>query len=313
MALIPFDDRDGWIWLDGRFVPWRQANFHVLSHALHYGAAVFEGERMYDGRIFALAAHTRRLFRSADLLDFAIPFDEADIGRACIETCEKNDLADCYVRPIAWRSAEQLSVSALHTRTRVAIAAWEWPRYFDAGRVRRGVRLCWAKYRRRPAEAAPTEAKAAGLYMICTISKNVAERAGYDDALMLDCSGAIAETTGANIFFVRDGALFTPRPDCFLDGITRQTIMALAKAAGVCVVETRIMPDELATFSECFIVGTAAEVTPVGEIGEHRFEPGPLTFDFLDRYSALVRAPAGAAARLDAAPELKRSSRPATL
>jgi branched-chain amino acid aminotransferase len=290
VALIPFDDRDGWIWLDGRFVPWRQANLHVLSHALHYGSAVFEGERMYEGRIFALDAHTKRLFKSAELLDFEIPFSQDEINRACIGTCEKNGLADCYVRPIAWRGAEQLSVSALHTRTRVAIAVWEWPKYFDAERVKRGVRLCWAKYRRPPAEAAPTAAKAAGLYMICTVSKNAAERAGYDDALVLDCSGAIAETTGANIFFARDGVLYTPRPDCFLDGITRQTIVALAKEAGVRVVETRIVPEELATFSECFIVGTAAEVTPVGEIGDARFTPGALTFDLTQRYGDLVRA-----------------------
>lgn len=290
MTIIPFDNRDGWIWLDGRFVPWRDAQLHVLSHALHYGAAVFEGERMYEGRIFELEAHTRRLFRSAQLLDFEIPFTETEINRASAETCERNGLTNCYVRPIAWRGAEQLSVSALATRTRVAIAVWDWPKYFDAARFQRGVRLCWAKYRRPPADAAPTAAKAAGLYMICTISKNAAERAGYDDALMLDSSGAIAETTGANIFFVRGGVLYTPRPDCFLDGITRQTVIRLARDAGVRVVETRIEPEALSTFSECFIVGTAAEVTPVGEIGEHRFTPGALTFDLVERYAALVRA-----------------------
>lgn len=289
MSLVPFDARDGWIWLDGQFVPWREANFHVLTHALHYGSGVFEGERMYEGRIFALEAHTRRLFRSAEILDFAIPYTEDEISRASTETCAKNGLSDCYVRPIAWRGAEQLSVSALQTRTRVAIAVWEWPKYFDAARFQRGIRLCWAPYRRPPAQAAPTQAKAAGLYMICTISKNAAERAGYDDALMLDCSGAIAETTGANIFFVRDGALYTPTPDCFLNGITRQTVIALARKAGVAVHETRIDPSELGQFSECFIVGTAAEVTPVGEIGEARFTPGPLTFDLVDRYAALVR------------------------
>jgi branched-chain amino acid aminotransferase len=301
VALVPFDDRDGWIWLDGRFVSWRQAKLHVLSHALHYGSAVFEGERMYSGRIFALEAHTRRLFRSAELLDFAIPYTMEEINRASIETCFQNGLTDCYVRPIAWRGAEQLSVSALATHTRVAIAVWEWPKYFDASRIKRGVRLCWAKYRRPPAEAAPTAAKAAGLYMICTVSKNAAERSGYDDALMLDCTGAIAETTGANIFFVRDGVLHTPKPDCFLDGITRQTIIAIAREIGLEVVETRITPEELSTFSECFIVGTAAEVTPVSEIGEHRFQPGALTFDLMDRYSALVRAHAPHASALEPA------------
>jgi branched-chain amino acid aminotransferase len=290
MALIPFDDRDGWIWLDGRFVPWREANLHVLSHALHYGSAVFEGERMYAGRIFALEAHTRRLFRSAELLDFDIPYTPAEISRASTETCERNGLRDCYVRPIAWRGSEQLSVSALSTKTRVAIAVWEWPKYFDAERIKRGVRLCWAKYRRPPAESAPTAAKAAGLYMICTISKNAAERDGYDDALMLDCTGAITETTGANIFFVRNGVLFTPKPDCFLDGITRQTVIKLAGEAGIRVIERRIRPEELPSFSECFIVGTAAEVTPVGEIGAHRFQPGKLSFDLVARYTELVNS-----------------------
>lgn len=289
MALIPFDDRNGWIWLDGAFVPWREAKLHVLSHALHYGAAVFEGERMYEGRIFALDAHTRRLFRSAELLDFEIPYTIDQISRASTETCARNGLTDCYVRPIAWRGPEQLSVSALNTKTHVAIAAWEWPKYFDAAKFERGVRLCWAPYRRPPPEAAPTEAKAAGLYMICTVSKNAAERAGYDDALMLDCSGAIAETTGANIFFVADGVLYTPPPTCFLNGITRQTVIALARERGIDVIETRIEPEAPARFSECFIVGTAAEVTPVGEIGEHRFTPGPTTFELIEAYAAAVR------------------------
>lgn len=289
MALIPFDDRNGWIWLDGAFVPWREAKLHVLSHALHYGAAVFEGERMYEGRIFALDAHTRRLFRSAELLDFEIPYTIDQISRASTETCARNGLTDCYVRPIAWRGPEQLSVSALHTKTHVAIAAWEWPKYFDAAKFERGVRLCWAPYRRPPPKAAPTEAKAAGLYMICTVSKNAAERGGYDDALMLDCSGAIAETTGANIFFVADGVLYTPPPTCFLNGITRQTVIALARERGIDVIETRIEPEAPARFSECFIVGTAAEVTPVGEIGEHRFTPGPTTFELIEAYAAAVR------------------------
>lgn len=290
MSIIPFDNRDGWIWFDGRFVPWREANLHVLSHAIHYGSAVFEGERMYAGQIFALEAHTRRLFKSAELLDFAIPYSEDEINQACIDTCAKNNLRDCYIRPIAWRGPEQLSVSALHTKTHVAIAVWDWPKYFDAERFKRGVRICWAKYRRPPAECAPTAAKAAGLYMICTVSKNAAEREGYDDALMLDSAGNIAETTGANIFFIRDGVLYTPLVDCFLDGITRQTVMRLARESGLRVVETRIRPEELDGFSECFIVGTAAEVTPVGEIGDHRFTPGAVTHDLIERYATLVGA-----------------------
>ncbi len=288
MSIVPFDDRDGWIWLDGRFVPWRDAKLHVLSHAMHYGSGVFEGERMYNGAIFELDAHTRRLFHSAETLDFEIPFTVEEISQACIDACDKNGFADCYVRPIAWRGSEQLSVSARETRTHVAVAVWAWPKYFDAARFNRGIRLCWAKYRRPPAEAAPTSAKAVGLYMICTVSKNVAERAGYDDALMLDCSGNIAETTGANIFFVRDGVLYTPTPDCFLNGITRKTVIKLAHESGFQVKETRIRPEDLATFSECFVVGTAAEVTPVGEIAEHRFRPSEITFSLVERYARHV-------------------------
>lgn len=291
MSLVPFDDRDGQIWLDGRFVPWRDAKVHVLTHALHYASAVFEGERMYDGRIFALEAHTDRLFRSAGMLDFEIPYSKQEVNRACIEACARNGLSDCYVRPIAWRGAEQLSVSALQTKIHLAIAAWPWPKYFDESKRARGIRLTWAQYRRPPANAAPTAAKAVGLYMICTVSKNAAERAGCEDALMLDCDGNVAETTGANIFFVKDGVLHTPLADCFLDGITRQTVIAIAKQRGVPVVERRIRPEELAGFSECFVVGTAAEVTPVGEIGEHRFSPGRLTAMLSEHYERLVHAP----------------------
>jgi len=291
LALVPFDDRDGWIWLDGAFKPWREAKLHVLTHALHYASAVFEGERMYEGRIFALEEHTERLFRSAALLDFEIPYTKAAINRASTEVCERNNFSDCYVRPIAWRGSEQLSVSALNTRIHVAIAAWAWPKYFDEAKLKRGIRLCWAAYHRPPANAAPTAAKAVGLYMICTISKNIAERNGYEDALMLDSDGNIAETTGTNIFFVRDGALHTPIADCFLDGITRQTIIHLARESGVIVHERRIRPEELPSFSECFVVGTAAEVTPVGEIAEHLFTPGALTFSLKERYEELVRQP----------------------
>jgi branched-chain amino acid aminotransferase len=224
------------------------------------------------------------------VLDFEIPYTQAELDEACRQTCSRNGLRDCYVRPIAWRGPEQLSVSALNTKIHTAIAVWEWPKYFDAEKFKRGIRLCWAKYRRPPADAAPTSAKAAGLYMICTISKNAAERDGYDDALMLDSTGGVAETTGANIFFVRDGTLFTPKPESFLDGITRRTVIRLAKARGINVVETRIEPEDLGSFSECFVTGTAAEVTPVGEIGEYRFTPGALTWALVDDYTRLVRA-----------------------
>jgi branched-chain amino acid aminotransferase len=296
MSIIPLDDRDGWIWWDGRLIAWRDAKLHVLSHGLHYGSAVFEGERMYGDRLFALREHTARLFNSAALLDLDIAFDHAAVEQACLETCEANGLADCYVRPIAWRGAEQLGVSALSGSAHVAIAAWPWPKYFDVEKLRRGIRLTWAKYRRPNANAAPTSAKAVGLYMICTVSKNAAERAGYDDALMLDSVGNIAETTGANIFFARDGELYTPIADCFLDGITRQTIMRIARATGVQVIETRIRPADLAAYSECFVVGTAAEVTPVREIAGKRFTPGELTRSLIDAYADLVRTPERAAA-----------------
>lgn len=292
--MLPFDDRDGQIWLDGKFVPWREAKLHVLTHALHYGSAVFEGERMYAGQIYALEEHTARLFKSAELLDFEIPYTQAEINEASTETCRRNGHTDCYVRPIAWRGSEQLSVSAHATSIHVAIAVWAWPKYFDAAKWERGIRLCWAKYNRPPADAAPTSAKAVGLYMICTVSKNAAERNGYDDALMLDGAGNIAETTGANIFFARNGALYTPKPDCFLDGITRRSVIRLARERGIEVIEGRIHPEELSSFSECFLVGTAAEVTPVGEIAGQRFTPGDLTFSLADRYNKLVHAHARA-------------------
>ena len=289
MSLVPFDDRDGWIWLDGQFVAWREAKVHVLTHALHYASAVFEGERMYGGEIFELTQHTERLFRSAEILDFQIPFTVAEIDAACKETCARNGLTDCYVRPIAWRGSEQIGVSAQQTKIHVAIAAWEWPSYFKPKEKAKGIRLTFAKYRRPDPATAPTASKAVGLYMICTISKHAAEREGYADALMLDWRGYIAESTGANIFLIRDGVIHTPLPDCFLDGITRRTVIRLAKERGFEVVERHIPGEELATFSEVFIVGTAAEVTPVAEIGPHVFKPGNISLSLMDDYAQLVR------------------------
>lgn len=289
MTLIPFDDRDGWIWLDGEFTPWREAKVHVLTHALHYASCVFEGQRLYDGEIFRLEDHTQRLFKSAEILDFEIPFTQAEISAACYQTCERMGLRDGYVRPFAWRGSEQMGVSAPQARIRVCIAAWEWPSYFDPEQKKRGVRLTWARYRRPAPDTAPVDAKAAGLYMICTISKHVAERAGYADAMMLDYRGYVAEATGANVFFIRDGAIHTPIADCFLNGLTRQTVIDLARRQGLEVIERHITPDELPTFSECFITGSAAEVTPVSEIGEHRFTPGNLSLSLADDYSTLVR------------------------
>ena len=289
MSLVPFDDRDGWIWMDGQLIPWREAKVHVLTHALHYASCVFEGERMYDGEIFKLTEHNERLFRSAEILDFQIPFTVAEIDEACKQTAARNGLDNCYVRPLAWRGPEQMGVSAQATRTHVAIATWPWGAYYDAAQLRKGIRLTYAKYKRPSPETAPTSAKAAGLYMICTISKHAAEKEGYSDALMFDWRGYVAETTSANVFLVRDGAIHTPKPDCFLDGITRRSVIGLAKQMGFEVIERHIPGEELGTFSEVFLTGTAAEVTPVGEIGEHRYTPGNITFSLMDDFAKMVR------------------------
>jgi len=289
MSLVPFDDRDGWIWLDGQFVAWRDAKVHVLTHGLHYGSSVFEGERMYGGEIFKLTEHTERLFKSAEILDFEIPYTVAEIDEACKATAAKNGLTDCYVRPIAWRGSEMIGVSAQQSKIHVAIATWEWPSYFDPETKARGIRLTWAKYDRPSPTSAPTAAKAAGLYMICTISKHAAEKDGYADAMMLDYRGYVAEATGANVFFVKDDVIHTPTPDCFLDGITRRTVIELAEKRGYKVVTRFIEKPELAEFSECFIVGTAAEVTPVSEVGEFRFTPGKISLTLMDDYARLVR------------------------
>ena len=289
MSLVPFDDRDGWIWMDGQLVPWREAKVHVLTHALHYASCVFEGERMYDGEIFKLTEHNERLFRSAEILDFQIPFSVAEIDEACKQTAAKNGFDNCYVRPLAWRGPEQMGVSAQATKIHVAIATWAWASYYDPAQLRKGIRLTYAKYKRPSPETAPTSSKAAGLYMICTISKHAAEKEGYSDALMLDWRGYIAETTSANIFLIRDGVIHTPKPDCFLDGITRRSVIGLAQKMGFEVVERHIPGEELGTFSEVFVTGTAAEVTPVGEIGEHRFTPGNITFSLMDDFAKMVR------------------------
>ncbi|HEX3363845.1 branched-chain amino acid aminotransferase [Phenylobacterium sp.] len=289
MSLVPFDDRDGWIWLDGQFVPWREATVHVLTHGLHYASAVFEGERMYGGEIFELTAHTERLFKSAEILDFQIPFTVAQIDQACKDTCAKNGLADAYLRPIAWRGSEMIGVSAQNTKIHVAIACWDWPSYFTPEAKAKGIRMCWAKYKRPSPETEPVHAKAAGLYMICTISKHAAEKDGYTDAMMLDYRGYVAESTGSNVFFIKDGVIHTPIPDCFLNGITRQSLIKLARSRGFEVIERHIRPEELSEFSECFVTGSAAEVTPVSEIGEYRFTPGNISLSLADDYSKMVR------------------------
>jgi len=292
---VPFDQMEGLIWLDGMLVPGPQAKIHVLTHGLHYASAVFEGERAYGGTIFKGTEHSERLKNSANILDFEIPFSVAEIDAAKALVLERNGLGDAYVRPIAWRGSEQLGVSAQHNTIHLAIATWQWPSYFDPEQRLRGIRLDLADYRRPDPKTAPCLAKAAGLYMICTISKHRAEQKGYADALMLDWQGRVAECTGANVFFVKDGKIHTPTADCFLDGITRRTVIDLAERRGLEVIQRRIMPEELSTFSECFITGTAAEVTAVSEIANWSFNPGGITKQLMDDYTAEVQPKAAAA------------------
>jgi branched-chain amino acid aminotransferase len=295
MAGPAFDDRDGVIWYDGQLVNWRDAKVHVLTHAMHYASAVFEGERAYGGVIFKSTKHSERLKESARILDFEVPYSVAEIDAAKALTLQKMGLKDAYIRPIAWRGSEMMGVSAQHNKIHLAIAVWDWPSYFDPAQRMKGIRLDIAEYRRPDPATAPARSKAAGLYMICTISKHRAERRGYADALMYDWQGRVAECTGANVFFIKDGVLHTPIADCFLAGLTRETVIEIAKRRGVEVAERRIMPEELPSFSECFITGTAAEITPVGEIGAHKYTPGNLTGALIDDFTAAVQPKAKAA------------------
>jgi branched-chain amino acid aminotransferase len=293
-----FDSLEGQIWYDGKLVPWKNANVHVLTHGLHYASCVFEGERSYGGKIFKLRAHTDRLLKSAEAMGFAIPYNADQIDAACKEVCKVNGIVDGYLRPVAWRGSEMMGVSAQNNTIHLAIAAWPWPSYFSPEARMKGIRLKTSKWRRPAPDTAPVHAKAAGLYMICTLSKHAAERDGYDDSLMLDYRGQVAEATGANIFMVMgDGKLHTPTPDCFLNGITRQTVIELAKARGIEVIERAIMPDELSKATEVFLTGSAAEVTPVGVIDDHKFTVGDITKMMIDVYDKAV----GKAAAADAA------------
>jgi branched-chain amino acid aminotransferase len=296
MSVIPFDQREGFIWLNGKVVPWADARIHVLSHGLHYGSCVFEGERAYGGTVFKSTEHSERLHKSAEILDFEIPYSVAEIDAAKHRILELNGLKDAYVRPVAWRGSEMMAVAAQHSKIHLAIAVWDWPSMFDVDTKMKGIRLDIAEYRRPDPMTAPCRAKAAGLYMICTLSKHRAEKRGYADALMYDWQGRVAECTGANVFFIRDGQIHTPIADCFLDGITRRTVIDLAKRRGIDVIERRIMPDELPGFSECFITGTAAEVTPVSEVGPHAYVPGAVTRALVEDYSAEVQPKAAKAA-----------------
>jgi branched-chain amino acid aminotransferase len=289
MATPPFDQRDGFIWYNGALVPWREAKLHVLSHGLHYASAVFEGERAYNGVIFKSREHSERFRRSAQILDFEIPYSVEELDAAKDATVKANGMTNCYVRPVAWRGSEMMAVAAQNSTINVAIAVWDWPSMFDVETKMKGIKLDIAEYRRPDPATAPSLAKAAGLYMICTISKHRAERRGYADALMFDWLGRVAECTGANIFFVKDGEIHTPTADCFLDGITRRTVIDLAKKRGLNVIERRIMPDELSSMEECFICGTGAEVTPVSEAGPYKFTPGAISRQLIDDYSNEVQ------------------------
>jgi branched-chain amino acid aminotransferase len=295
MAAVPFDQLDGQIWFNGEFVDWKDAKIHVLTHGLHYASAVFEGERAYGGRIFKLTEHNKRLHKSAEILGFTIPYSVEELDAATVELLKRQGFSEAYARPIAWRGSEMMGVSAQSNRINVAIAIWQWGSYFNPAEKLKGIRLDIAEYRRPDPKTAPCASKAAGLYMICTISKHAAEAKGYADAMMLDYRGQVAEATGANIFFVKDGVIHTPVPDCFLNGITRQTVIELAKRRGYQVVERVIMPEELAGFSECFLTGSAAEVTPVSEIGPYTFKPATISETLMNDYMKEVYPVAAAA------------------
>jgi len=285
-----YNDRDGTIWMDGELVDWRDARVHLLTHAMHYASSVFEGERAYGGTIFKSRAHSERLIASGAAIDMPIAWTVDEIEAAKAQVLEVSGLSDAYVRAIAWRGAgEDMGVSSRRNPVRLAVAAWEWGAYYGDAKLK-GARLDIAKWRRPDPATAPSHAKAAGLYMICTMSKHAAEAKGCSDAMMFDYRGYVAEATGANIFFVKDGAVHTPLPDCFLDGITRQTVIGLLNQRQIKVVERHIMPDELEGFEQCWLTGTAAEVTPVGRIGDYNFEVGALARDMVESYEALVRA-----------------------
>ena len=286
MNVLPFDKREGVIFMNGAMLPWNEAKLHVLSHGLHYASSVFEGERAYSGVIYKSREHSERLIASARALDMVLPYSAAELDRIKSEVVRANGLGDCYVRPVAWRGSEMMAVAAQNATINVAVAVWAWPSMFDMATKMNGIRLDIAQWRRPDPATAPCQAKAAGLYMICTLSKHAAERKGYADAMMLDWQGRVAECTGANIFFTKHGAIHTPIADCFLDGITRRTVIDLARRRGLELIERRIMPEELDGFEECFVTGTAAEVTPVREVGPHRFTPGAISRQLIEDYTA---------------------------
>ncbi|MBL1241196.1 MAG: branched-chain amino acid aminotransferase [OCS116 cluster bacterium] len=287
MENLSYDNLPGYIWMNGEFVKWADAKVHVINHAMHYASSVFEGNRAYNGKVFKLEEHTQRLFKSAEILDMKIPYTEAEINQACKDILKKQNIQSAYMRPIVWRGSEQMGISAQDTKINVAIAVWDWPSYFSIEDTMKGIRLTAAKYQRPAPDTAPFRAKAAGLYMICTLSKHDAEAKGYSDALMLDYKGNVAESTGSNIFFVKDGELHTPDPYCFLNGITRQTVIQLAEQAGIKVNVRTITPAELGDFDECFLCGTAMEIMPVKQIDAHNYKPAAITQQLIEAYVKL--------------------------
>ena len=288
MAGVPMDQREGWIWFDGQMVPWGDAKIHVLTHGLHYASCVFEGQRAYGGEVFKLREHTNRLIQSGQTLDFTRPYSADQIDEACRQVLAKNNLVDAYMRPVAWRGSEELSVPGRNNKVHLAIASWVWPSYFSVEEKLKGIRLEWSKWKRPSPETIPCTAKAAGLYMICTLSKDAAMANGFADALMLDYRGYVAEATGANVFFVKGDEIHTPTPDCFLNGITRQTVIGLAKENGYKVIERHIKPEELSKFDECFLTGTAAELTPVSQVSEFTFKPAKACTTLINAYTEAV-------------------------
>jgi branched-chain amino acid aminotransferase len=288
MQILPFDNRDGVIWLNGNFVEWRHANIHVLNHGLHYASCVFEGLRIYNGKIFKLDEHIERLFKSAKILDLDIPYNYQEVVDISKEIILKQNISDGYVRPVVWRGSEMMAISAKKGSTNLAIAAWEWPSYFSPKKLLQGIKLNVSKWLRPSPESAPTDSKAAGLYMICSLSKHEAEKLGFDDALMLDYRGYVAEATGANIFFVKENELFTPVADCFLNGITRQTVIQIAQENNIKVHEKHFQLDFLKTCDEVFLTGTAVEITPVSSINDFNFEERKLTKFLISEFKKKV-------------------------
>tara|TARA_B000000565_G_scaffold243853_1_gene210454 strand:- start:202 stop:1074 length:873 start_codon:yes stop_codon:yes gene_type:complete len=288
MQILPFDNRDGVIWLNGKFVEWRHANVHVLNHGLHYASCVFEGLRIYNGKIFKLDEHTERLFKSAKILDLDIPYNYQEVVDISKQIILKQNISDGYLRPVVWRGSEMMAISAKKGSTNLAIAAWEWPSYFSPKKLLEGIKLNVSKWLRPSPESAPTDSKAAGLYMICSLSKHEAEKLGFDDALMLDYRGYVAEATGANIFFVKENELFTPLADCFLNGITRQTVIEIAQENNIKVHERHFELDFLKTCDEVFLTGTAVEITPVSSIKEFNFEERKLTKFLISEFKKKV-------------------------